>query len=57
MTRALGESLGEPERQPEVFRWTDSTASSVRCEFVEGKLVKWELSRPADAQAGEMPEP
>jgi hypothetical protein len=52
MTRALGESLGEPERQPEVFRWTDNTASSVRCEFMNGKLVKWELTRPADDGAG-----
>ena len=57
MTRALGESLGEPERQPEVFRWTDNTASSVRCEFMNGKLVKWELTRPADAGTGLGPAP
>lgn len=57
LTRALGESLGEPQRQPEVFRWTDSTASSVRCEFLEGKLVKWELTRPAGAGTGESPAP
>jgi hypothetical protein len=29
----------------------------VRCEFLQGKLVKWELSRPAEAQTGEMPAP
>jgi hypothetical protein len=57
MTRALGESLGEPQRQPEVFRWTDSTASSVRCEFMDGKLVKWDLARPAEAGTGESPAP
>jgi hypothetical protein len=57
MTRALGESLGEPERQPEVFRWADSTGSSVRCEFLEGKLVKWELARPTEPGTGASPAP
>jgi len=57
MTRSLGESLGEPQRQPEIFRWTDGGASSVRCEFLNGRLLKWELSRPAEEQAREMPAP
>lgn len=46
MTRALGEQLSEKEVQPEVFRWTDGSASHVTCEFAHGKLVKWELVRP-----------
>lgn len=47
MTRAMGEQLSEKEAQPEVFRWTDGSASHVTCTFAQGKLVKWELVRPA----------
>ncbi len=46
MTRALGELLSAKDAQPEVFRWTDGTRSHVTCEFVGGKLLKWELVRP-----------
>jgi len=47
LTRALGERLSAEGQQPEVYRWTDGSASSVRCEFANGKLVKWSLTRPA----------
>ncbi len=47
MTRALGELRSAKDAQPEVFRWTDGTLSSVDCDFINGKLVKWNLSRPA----------
>jgi hypothetical protein len=59
MTRAVGEQLGPKEAQPEVYRWTDGSASSVTCEFVNGKLVKWELFRPQapDAEQGVPPAP
>lgn len=46
LTRALGEQLSPPDTQPEVFRWTDGSASHVTCEFSNGKLVKWTLFRP-----------
>lgn len=46
MTRALGEQLSPKDQDPEIFRWTDGSASSVTCEFVGGKLVKWTLARP-----------
>jgi hypothetical protein len=46
MTRALGELISLKDIQPELFRWTDGTQSSVSCEFLQGKLVKWELNRP-----------
>lgn len=49
MTRALGEQLSPRDQQPEVFRWTDGSASRVTCEFANGKLVKWELLRPSQA--------
>ena len=47
MTKALGELISLKDEQPELFRWTDGTQSFVTCEFVGGKLVKWEQVRPA----------
>jgi hypothetical protein len=50
MTEALGERLSpEGAPDPEIWRWTDGTASSVTCEFVKGKLTKWTLFRPPAA--------
>jgi hypothetical protein len=46
MTRAIGEQLSDKDANPEVYRWTDGSASSVTCTFDKGRLVKWELSRP-----------
>ena len=46
LTNSLGEPLTTPGEDPEVFRWTDGTDSSVTCEFTGGKLVKWALARP-----------
>ena len=46
LARALGEQLSPKDEQPEIFRWTDGTASHVTCEFAQGKLVKWTLVRP-----------
>jgi len=47
MTRSIGELHSRKGEQPEVYRWTDGTASRVTCEFMNGKLAKWELWRPA----------
>jgi hypothetical protein len=49
MTRALGEQRSPKDQQPEIYRWTDASASHVTCEFQNGKLVKWELFRPQAA--------
>jgi hypothetical protein len=46
LTRALGEQLSPRDAQPEVFRWTDESASHVTCQFVGGKLASWTLHRP-----------
>ncbi|MDB5964367.1 MAG: hypothetical protein JWQ72_867 [Polaromonas sp.] len=46
MTRALGQLLSVKDQQPEVFAWTDGSASRVTCTFVGGKLVHHELYRP-----------
>lgn len=56
MTRALGEQLSAEGQEPEIYRWTDGTRSHVTCEFVNGRLVRWELVRPAPvAESAEQP--
>ena len=50
MTRALGKLVSPKDVQPELYQWTDGSESSVTCEFLQGKLVKWELNRPAQPQ-------
>ena len=54
MTRSLGLRLSEEGKDPEIYRWTDGTQSSVTCEFVGGRLARWELVRPTpqEPQAG-----
>ena len=46
MTRSIGEALSEEGADPEFFRWTDDSGSSVTCEFAHGRLAKWSLERP-----------
>lgn len=46
LTRALGERLSADGVEPEVYRWSDGGASSVTCEFVNGRLTTWQLHRP-----------
>ena len=46
LTRALGQALGEPDSETMEYQWTDGSNASVRCRFVRGKLVHWELLRP-----------
>ena len=50
MTKALGELKSVKDLQPELYRWTDGTQSHVTCEFFGGKLVKWAMVRPAQAE-------
>ena len=45
-TRALGERLSADGAQPELYRWTDGSHSTVEAEFSHGKLVRWQLARP-----------
>ena len=51
LTKAIGEQLSEKDADPELYRWTDGSQSSVTCEFRGGKLVKWELVRPSSDEA------
>jgi hypothetical protein len=56
MTRALGVLKSVDEQQPELFRWTDGSDSHVTCEFMDGKLVKWELVRPVEPTPEAVPQ-
>lgn len=47
LTKALGERLSGEQVDPEVYRWTDGSGSSVTCTFATGRLQSWELARPA----------
>lgn len=47
LTRALGKLESPAQVQPEQFRWTDTSGSSVLCVFQDGKLQRWDLTRPA----------
>jgi hypothetical protein len=46
LTRALGQMLSGPDDEPVQYQWTDASQATVRCNFVNGKLVDWELLRP-----------
>jgi Flp pilus assembly protein TadB len=48
LTRSLGQRLGEEGQEPERWRWTDEGGSTVVLELRRGKLVRWELQRPAE---------
>lgn len=51
MTKSLGALQSPKDEQPEIYRWTDISQSHVTGEFKDGKLVKWELFRPAPDDA------
>ena len=51
MTKSLGERLSAENAQPEVFKWTDEGESFVTCTFKDGKLIKWDMTRPELAEA------
>jgi hypothetical protein len=57
LTRALGEQLSDKDAQPEIYRWTDGSASQVTCEFAAGRLARWELHRPPEQPAEAPAEP
>ena len=48
MTRSLGQRQSQKNIQPEVFRWSDNTASHVTCTFVGGRLADHALLRPTE---------
>ena len=46
MTKSLGALQSPKDSQPEIYRWTDGTASHVTATFANGKLVQFVLFRP-----------
>ena len=46
LTRSLGALESPKGTQPEHFRWTDASQSTVLCVFQDGRLQRWELKRP-----------
>jgi hypothetical protein len=57
MTKSLGDLQSPKDTQPEIYRWTDGSQSSVTAEFMDGKLKTWVLERPiqAEPEASESP--
>lgn len=50
LTRSLGEPLSPEGAEPEVYRWRDPGESSVTAEFEGGKLARWQMQRPPQAE-------
>jgi hypothetical protein len=50
MTKSLGDLQSPKDTQPEIYRWTDGSQSSLTAEFMDGKLKKWTLQRPVQAE-------
>jgi hypothetical protein len=53
LTRALGTSATAFGEQSDVFCWSDASGSTVRCEFLGGKLKKWALVRPSAQESSD----
>ena len=49
LTRALGVRLSKPDANLETYRWRDPGQASVTAEFRHGRLVRWQLQRPAES--------
>ena len=54
LTKSIGRALTPENQQPEIFQWTDGSEASVNCEFMDGRLVKWQLVRADPAAASAM---
>lgn len=55
MTRSLGQLQTVRDQQPEVYRWTDNSDSTVDCTFQDGRLVQWQMVRPEPPSADPLP--
>lgn len=51
LTRSLGERLSAEGAEPEIYVWRDPGDSKVTCEFEGGRLMRWQLERPAEPDA------
>jgi hypothetical protein len=48
-TGSLGRKVAT---MPETFEWADASGAKVRAELLDGRLVRWDLLRPADTSEG-----
>lgn len=48
MTKSLGERLSAEGAEPERYRWTDNGGASVTVTFGQGRVLSWQLERPAE---------
>jgi hypothetical protein len=46
LTGSLGRKVADA---PETFAWRDAAGDEVRCEFVDGRCARWQLSRAGAA--------
>ena len=46
LTRSLGTLVSPQGQQSEVYTWADGSESVVTCEFLHGRLQRWQLQRP-----------
>ncbi|MDO5289712.1 MAG: glycerate kinase [Pseudomonadota bacterium] len=51
LTRAMGQRISPEGAEPEVYRWEDPGQSHVTAEFERGRLVRWRLKRPVQAES------
>ncbi len=51
LTKSLGQRVGDEGVEPERWVWADDGGVSVTLVLQGGKLVSWELQRPAEGQA------
>ncbi|OJU90359.1 MAG: glycerate kinase [Burkholderiales bacterium 66-5] len=51
LTRSLGERLGAEGASTETYAWRDASDAQVRCEFEDGRLVRWQLLRQGAAES------
>lgn len=49
LTRSLGKRLTAEGEEPEIYVWRDNGDSTVTCEFEGGRLMRWRLDRPSQA--------
>jgi hypothetical protein len=48
LTRSLGRRIGAEGEEPERWEWADDGGARVVLELRGGKLVQWDLQRPAE---------
>ncbi len=48
LSKSLGERIGDEGADPEQWRWADEGGVSVTVQLQRGKLVQWDLQRPAE---------